>query len=410
MLKGAELAAAELNEEEGILAREVEVVPIDDAADPATGVRAAEEAIEEGLDGVIGPYNSGVGVKTLPLYIDAGLVPIRLTSDVSTDGLGYTLQPMSFQIAPVASRALTDWLGAKSVAIAYDPTQNYTRSVSSELKTGLEEAGVEVTAYSKVKPGKSSYTAELEELDAAEPDVIYAAVYYPEGGLIAKEMNAGDFAAKCVADYASYDTGYVETAGIAAARSCPVVGVPAPEDFAGAAEKVDAFRESSTKRPAPGAPTPTTPCTSSATGSTKRAKRRRRADGRPRLGRRLEGLDRHGDDRTRPRLPPARHRGDRRNRRRGGPARRRELGEGGRRSVLEASVSRRGGARTRTRAGALPPLPARSCRAASSPAAVDAQRGDLVVEVGALGRRQRRPGSEAPAARASASAAAVKGA
>jgi len=243
MLKGAELAAAELNEEEGILAREVEVVPIDDAADPATGVRAAEEAIEEGLDGVIGPYNSGVGVKTLPLYIDAGLVPIRLTSDVSTDGLGYTLQPMSFQIAPVASRALTDWLGAKSVAIAYDPTQNYTRSVSSELKTGLEEAGVEVTAYSKVKPGKSSYTAELEELDAAEPDVIYAAVYYPEGGLIAKEMKAGDFGAKCVADYASYDTGYVETAGIAAARSCPVVGVPAPEDFAGAAEKVDAFRE-----------------------------------------------------------------------------------------------------------------------------------------------------------------------
>ena len=44
--------------------------PIDDAADPETGVEAAEAAIDEGLDGVVGPYNSGVGVETLPLYIE----------------------------------------------------------------------------------------------------------------------------------------------------------------------------------------------------------------------------------------------------------------------------------------------------------------------------------------------------
>src|SRR6476646_12192345 len=110
MLKGAQLAAEELNNGSGILGKQVEVVPIDDAADPETGVEAAESAIEEGLDGVVGPYNSGVGIETLPLYIEAGLVPIRLTSDSSTNGLGYTLQPMEYQIAPVASQALDEWL------------------------------------------------------------------------------------------------------------------------------------------------------------------------------------------------------------------------------------------------------------------------------------------------------------
>jgi branched-chain amino acid transport system substrate-binding protein len=243
MLKGAELAAAQLNAADGILGKQVEVVPIDDAADPATGVKAAKSAIADGLDGIVGPYNSGVGIETLPLYIKAGLVPIRLTSDQSTNGLGFTLQPMTYQIAPVASQALTDWLGAKTVAIAYDPTQNYTVSVSKALKGSLEAAGVSVTAYEKVQPGKKSYTDVVDKLAAAKPDVIYAAVYFPEGGLIAREMQQGKVESQCVADYASYDTGFVETAGVAAARACPVVGVPAPEDFSGAGAKVVEYRE-----------------------------------------------------------------------------------------------------------------------------------------------------------------------
>src|SRR5680860_11077 len=182
MLKGAELAA-QLNEDGGILGRQVEVVPIDDAGDPATGVEAAKAAIDEGLDGIVGPYNSGVGIETLPLYVKAGLTPVRLTSDSSTNGLGFTLQPMSYQIAPVASQALTEWQGAKSVAIAYDPTQNYTVSVSEALKGSLEEDGVEVTAYKRIEPGKKSYADVVDELAADRPDVIYAAVYFPEGGL-----------------------------------------------------------------------------------------------------------------------------------------------------------------------------------------------------------------------------------
>lgn len=243
MLKGAELAASQLNAASGIRGKQVEVIPIDDAADPATGVKAAKAAIGEGLDGVVGPYNSGVGVETLPLYIKAGLTPIRLTSDQSTNGLGFTLQPMTYQIAPVASKALTDWLHAKKVAIAYDPTQNYTVSVSKALKHSLESAGVTVTAYEEVQPGKKSYTAVVKKLAATNPDVIYAAVYFPEGGLIAKEMQQLKVKAQCVADYGSYDTGFVETAGVAAAQACPVVGVPAPQDFDGAAPKVTEYED-----------------------------------------------------------------------------------------------------------------------------------------------------------------------
>ena len=73
--------------------------------------------------------------------------------------------------------------------------------------------------------------------------MIYSAVYFPEGGLIAKEMDEGGVKAQCVADYASYDTGFVGTAAAQARAACPVVGVPAPGDFDGASNYVAAYEK-----------------------------------------------------------------------------------------------------------------------------------------------------------------------
>ena len=243
MLKGAQQAAAEINGDGGLLDREIEIVPIDDAGDPATGVTAANKAIKAGLDGVVGPYNSGVGLETLPLYIKDGLVPIRLTSDDATNGLGFTLQPMTYQIAPVASEAMTKWLDAKTVAIAYDETEAYTTTEAKSVRSELEKAGVDVVAYEPIKPGAADYSAEVSKLSATNADVVYLVTYFPEGGLIAKEMNDTNVKSQCLADYGAYDTGFIETAGVAAAKACPVVGVPAPGDFEGSTAFVDTFSE-----------------------------------------------------------------------------------------------------------------------------------------------------------------------
>lgn len=254
MLKGARLAADELNAEGGIGGRQVVIVPIDDEADPDTGVEAATAAIAAGLDGVVGPYNSGVGIETLPLYLRAGLVPIRLTSADSTNGMGLTLQPMTYQIAPVAADALTRWLQADSVAIVYDDTTLYTQTVASALRSELEAANVTITAFTPIQPGATSYDDTVADVAATGPDVVYLATYYPEGGLIAKEMLAEKVAAKCVADYGSYSSAYPRAAGVKAAMACPVVGVPAPNEFSGARRYVAAYEEEFGGRPGVWAP------------------------------------------------------------------------------------------------------------------------------------------------------------
>ena len=211
------------------------------AATPRSASRRCRSAIDEGLDGVVGPYNSGVGVETLPLYEKAGLVPIRLTSDTDTEGFGFTLQPMGSQIAPVTAQALTDFLGAKKVAIAYDKVEEYTTGIAAEVRTALEGQGAEVTAFEPLQPGQQDYSGVVNKLAAGNPDAIYAAVYSPEGAVIAKAISPGS-SPTCLLDYGAYDDAYIDEAG-AAAPNCDVVGVPAPSDFAGSETYVSDYED-----------------------------------------------------------------------------------------------------------------------------------------------------------------------
>jgi branched-chain amino acid transport system substrate-binding protein len=243
MLRGAQLAADGINANGGVLGRQVEIIPIDDAADPTVGVAAANAAIDAGLDGVVGPYNSGVGLLTLPLYIKDKLVPIRLTSSTSTEGYGVTLQPMNDQISPVAVQALTTWQQNTSVAIIYDNSTAYTQGADASLVAGLQTAGVTVSANIPIIPGVNNgavIQAAVTQALATDPTGVYADLYYPEGALVAEAMlNAPG--TNCLADYASASIGYVSDSSVAAVQNCPVLGVPAPEDFAGSAPFVSAF-------------------------------------------------------------------------------------------------------------------------------------------------------------------------
>jgi len=243
MLNGARLAAHEINARGGLEGKEIEIVPIDDGGDPEIGVPAAQKAIDEGLSGVVAAWNTGVGIETLPLYENAGLVPIRLAAGNELAGLGFTVSPMSSQVAPVTADALSEWIGAQTVAIGFDPTQSYSRQMSRAVRTLLESAGVEVTVFEPVEPGAEDYSDIVKKLATGNPDAIFYSVYFPEGALIAKATPSGGSSPACLLGYASYDTGYVEDAGTADARNCEVIGLPAPDEFEGSTAHVTDYED-----------------------------------------------------------------------------------------------------------------------------------------------------------------------
>ena len=239
MLRGAQLAAMQVNARGGVLGRTIKLVGVDDKADPALGAQAVQEAKAAGAVAVIGPYDSSVGLVNLSLYEEAGIVPLRMTSDNRTEGYGATLQPMNSQISPVEVDYISG-LGIDSVAMLVDPSA-YTKSIASRTAKGLEKAGIKVT-QTVIPAGASDYSAEVGEALATGPDMVYSATYYPEGVLIAEELAQANTTATCFMNLANVDDAFVEEAGITTSRTCTFSGVPAAPQLPYAGDYVAAYR------------------------------------------------------------------------------------------------------------------------------------------------------------------------
>jgi branched-chain amino acid transport system substrate-binding protein len=243
MLRGAQLAAARLNARGGVLGRRVQLVAGDDRADPATGAKVARRLVRSGISAVIGPFNSAVGLQSLPIYTAARLPILRLTSATATEGFGVTTQPMVTQIAPVEQQELTAVLHARSVAVIYDPS-TYTAAIASQLAASLRAAGVSVPVDAVLDPlGGEAQTAQvLQATAAARPDVTYLAMYGPQAGAIAARLAApGHSYGRCFVDLAAQGPSFVAAAG-AAASSCLSSGVPSDEQLPGGKSYTLAYR------------------------------------------------------------------------------------------------------------------------------------------------------------------------
>lgn len=246
MLRGVKLAVAQVNARGGVLGRPVSIVRIDDRADASYAEASVTKAIAARAVAVIGPYNSSVGEVNLGSYMDAGIVPLRMTSADQTQGFGATTQPMVKQTSPVEVPYLLS-IAPKRVTMLVDPSA-YTTTVAKKTAQGLRKAGVTVTSIT-VNPGASNYTATVQQALATNPQAIYSSTYYPEGAKIAQALAAANSTAACFMNLANVDNAFVEIAGVNVARSCTFSGVPAAEQYPGAEQYVAQYRAAFGKQP-----------------------------------------------------------------------------------------------------------------------------------------------------------------
>ncbi len=244
--RGALLAVEQINRRGGVAGRKLRLVKIDDKADPAIAKSVAAKAIRKGIFAVVGPYNSSVGVNNLLTYLNAGVIPVQMTSTDDTAGYGVTVQPKNSQISPVEVKAITG-LSPKptKVAMLVDPS-TYTQGMADRLQTSLTAQGIVVTAI-EITPGKSDYTSEVAQAMQSQPDLIYSSTYYDTGAPIAEAIYAlGAGAPKCFMGLANQENDFVTLAGRAPSQACLFSGVPTPQQFTN--KKAKAYVRAYTKR------------------------------------------------------------------------------------------------------------------------------------------------------------------
>jgi branched-chain amino acid transport system substrate-binding protein len=250
-LRGAQLAARQVNAHGGLLGRQVRIVKADDRGSAGRARSVARTVIAHGIGFVIGPYNSSVGLRNLTLYRRRSVLPVWMTSSDETRGAGATVQPMNSQIAPIEERYVGS-LRARRVVMLVDDTPNgaFTKGMAQRLRTALERDGTAVTWIPVVEGAPSAYYAgKVAEATATRPDLVYVSTYFPEGVQVARALTAGGTGPPCLMGLANVDNGFIAQTSAAEAQRCVFSGVPAAGQMPSARGYVRQYRRAFGKQP-----------------------------------------------------------------------------------------------------------------------------------------------------------------
>ena len=246
MYRGVKLAVDQVNAKGGVLGRKVVLVKADDQANPDLAVKVAQQVKDAGAVAVIGPINSAVGIINLPFYIANGITPVQLTGTKKTSGEGVTVKAKASQISRVEIAYLTKPSGCGKVVMLVDPSA-YTQEMADRTGPAVEcgDGDYPVTSI-MIPPGLSSYSVQVAQALALDPDTLYVSTYYPEGSKIAKAITAAKPkpnmpTVNCLMGAANVDAAFVKEAGIKASQRCLFSGVPEAAQMPDASNYVSAY-------------------------------------------------------------------------------------------------------------------------------------------------------------------------
>ncbi len=191
-VEGIELANKMFPE---VLGKKVELVVVDNKSDKVEAANAATRLVDkEKVVAIIGSWGSSFSMAAGPIVADAGVpaVGASCTNPLVTVGNDYYFRVCfidSFQGVVMAHYAYND-LGARKVGIIQEISNDYSvglvKFFTEEFKklTGDENSIVAIANYNT---GDQDFTAQLQNVAAANPDVIFAPGNYSESALVIKQ-------------------------------------------------------------------------------------------------------------------------------------------------------------------------------------------------------------------------------
>lgn len=194
MLYGAHIAAKIVNDSGGIAGRPVQIIAEDTAAIPDKALDAVKKLIEvQGIQVIVGPATS-VEVATIAKYLNDRKVPA-----ISMSATAAALSNLAKQYGDtyfwrvvgsdtLQARALADIMKEKGFKriVTFVVSNDYGIGMEQTLlaQPGMKERHVLAIRYD---PTKGDYRTELEQVKAANPDVIFYALWVESGKIVFRQ-------------------------------------------------------------------------------------------------------------------------------------------------------------------------------------------------------------------------------
>jgi branched-chain amino acid transport system substrate-binding protein len=193
--KFAQLAIDEINANGGVGGRPLQLIATDTKSKPELGQTAAEEAIEQGAQFIIPSCDYDMGGGAARAAQDAGILAIGCAGKTN---FGYTgIGPLvfnSYASNPAESAAMGQFAfdqGYKKPFYFIDDSLAVMPEQCAFAKETYEELGGGTAAGEVTfKNADTSVATQVDQIKAADPDVVFLCSYVPGGAAAAKQLRA----------------------------------------------------------------------------------------------------------------------------------------------------------------------------------------------------------------------------
>lgn len=190
-IKGAKLAVDLVNAKGGIDGKQVQLLVEDSASTPEGGKSAAEKLMGEGIVGLLGEVSSGITQPMTQVAYDNGVpqIAVGATKTTITDygnNIFRVCYTDDFQ-GPVMAKFAYETLGLRNVAIMTDVKQPYSEYLTKTFKDFFTKLGGTIVAEESYESKQTTFTAQLSNLKAKNPEGVFLSGYFNEVGPIVRQ-------------------------------------------------------------------------------------------------------------------------------------------------------------------------------------------------------------------------------
>lgn len=188
LLAAAKLWSGEVNDNGGLLGRQIELIVEDDASDPKSCNEKTKAVLGRGAEVVIGPILTAERTASQPTVTAAG-VPFLYPTFYE----GGAFDPLMFIAGEVPEQQtekfvpyLVDKYGPKVYFLGSD--YDFPRVANEKAKEYLEAAGGQVVGEEYVALGTTDFSSVITRIAKAKPDVLFCDVVGTDGIALSKQF------------------------------------------------------------------------------------------------------------------------------------------------------------------------------------------------------------------------------
>lgn len=233
----------------------IEMVALDDASDPATGVAAALKLVSDpAVVTASGHWNSPVALATIHLF-HAHKVPFIVWGAIHPDITGFYKYPGVNRVAPTLVQEnipFADWvineLGYKAFSIVSDKT-SYGELTTKVFTAEAEKRGAKILSTDMVSVGTTDFRPILTKIKGLNPEAIYFGGVVTEGALVKDQMAKVGLTKLFGGISGIMDIKYIEVAGPSAEGTLTIKPGKPIEKYAGGAQFAKAYEAAGYREP-----------------------------------------------------------------------------------------------------------------------------------------------------------------